>query len=130
MTRGPFIGRHSPKPYVSAHYNLERILQMRGETTQAGRLFRTALRYDLTHARAHNNLAVCVAAEQKYDKAKEHYGEAIRLEPDYILAFCSYGNLLARESQLREAEVPLSRGACDVNRQARSRGYWVNRRAR
>ncbi|MGE3536952.1 MAG: tetratricopeptide repeat protein [Candidatus Tectimicrobiota bacterium] len=66
---------------------------MRGQLSQAERLYRTALRWDPTCPEAHHNLGVVYQGQGHTEAALQCYQEAIRLQPDYAAAHYNAGVL-------------------------------------
>src|SRR5206468_7741868 len=60
---------------------------------------RIAIAVDPTNAVAHGNLASTLAAMGKFDEARDLYREALRLRPDYFLA---WSNLLFTSNYLSD----------------------------
>jgi hypothetical protein len=52
---------------------------------------------------AHNNLGVALVDQRKYDKAIDHYYEALRIQPGYAEAHNNLGVALAYRGRLQEA---------------------------
>jgi protein O-mannosyl-transferase len=53
---------------------------------------------------AHANLGWILAAQQKYDQAREHLEASLRLKPDNAQAQCNLGRLLSLQGKFGEAE--------------------------
>jgi tetratricopeptide (TPR) repeat protein len=85
------------------HYNLALLLSARGETAEAIRHNREAVRIDPTYAEAFNNLGANLAVLGRLDEAIQNYREALRIEPDNARAHNNLGRALEDERHLDEA---------------------------
>lgn len=54
-------------------------------------------------ARPRNQLGLALARQGRFDEAIEHYGEALRIEPDYVDAHNNLGAALAAQDRFEEA---------------------------
>jgi tetratricopeptide (TPR) repeat protein len=77
-------------------------LDKRGQTDEAIRNYREALRLRPSYADAHNNLGIALCKKGQIDEAISHYQEAIRLKPNYV-AHNNLGGALARKGRMDEA---------------------------
>lgn len=60
-----------------------------GDLKQALSFFETAARSAAQNAKARNNLGACLAALGHYGRAQKEFDEAIKLKPDYALAYAN-----------------------------------------
>ncbi len=72
--------------FAAAYYKLARAAGQRREYAEAAQLLRRTLLLAPNHAEAHNDLGTMLALQQDYKGAVFHYGEALRLRPDYARA--------------------------------------------
>jgi len=63
----------------------------------------TELRTRPRDSKAHNDLAVELAGERRYDEAIGHYQEALAIRPDFPEALNNLGNALALAGRRNEA---------------------------
>jgi tetratricopeptide (TPR) repeat protein len=68
-------------PTASSYNNLGLALDQLNRRQEATQNFRLALQLDPNLAMAHFNLARCLEAGRDYAGARQHYGEAFRLNP-------------------------------------------------
>ncbi len=87
----------------TAHVNLGRAIQDRGETQKAIHLYERAIEIDENNAMAHNNLGVVLGSMGKFDDALRHFAEALRIWPEYVLVYVNRGDLYAARGNLLEA---------------------------
>jgi tetratricopeptide (TPR) repeat protein len=66
-------------------------------------LFEHALNVTTGNYVAHNNLAICLAAQGKTSEAMSHYLEALNIKSDCVLAHNNLGALLAEHGRTTEA---------------------------
>ena len=80
------------------------VLFWRNSTT----LFEHTLKATVNNSVIHNNLGGVLLTQGKSTEAREHFAEALRIQPDYADAHYNLGALLAREGNEAEAISHLS----------------------
>jgi tetratricopeptide (TPR) repeat protein len=75
-----------------------------GKLEQAVAEEERALRIDPDLFKAHVNLISFYGRLRQFEKAKEHYGAAVRINPNNPESFHNYGVLLLQQGKYREAE--------------------------
>jgi len=86
-----------------AHTGLGVALDSQGQTVEAIRQFREAVRLQPGDADAHNNLGVALSKTGQTDEAIVEYQEALRLKPGDVKAHYNLGNALGRKGRVDEA---------------------------
>jgi protein O-mannosyl-transferase len=86
-----------------ARYNLGVALSMKGQTDEAIRQYREAIRLKSDYAEPHNNLGLALGKRGQMDEAIRQYQEALRLNPDYATAHNNLGIALGKKGQMDEA---------------------------
>ena len=80
---------------------------MQGDSEEAIRHFRSALRAWLDFADVHHNLGKALLLQGNGEEAIGHYRQAVSIKPDSFLAHLSLGNALARQGILVRGRGPL-----------------------
>jgi Flp pilus assembly protein TadD len=88
-----------------AHNNLGNEFSDEGQTDEAIKQLREALRFKPDFAEAHNNLGVALDKQDQRDAAIIEYRTAIRLQPDYTAAHYNLGKSLFNEGQTDAAII-------------------------
>jgi tetratricopeptide (TPR) repeat protein len=77
--------------------------QLSGDAARAKESYQRALQLDASRGDVHNNLAQLILADGHLDDAIEHARAALRLDPQNVLALCTYGIALQAAGQRNEA---------------------------
>ena len=90
-------------------YNLGVQLAAAGETDAAIAAYERAAAMT-PDPRPHNNLGLIYEERGDYEKARRCYLDALRIAPEFTLAYANLGNLLVKEGQLEEARQMYQKG--------------------
>ncbi len=98
----------TPKGGMESELALARLLERRGDTEQAARIYGVCLSKDPRNAQAHHRLGVIAAREGRFPDAEEHLQQARRLgRPDAEL-LSDLGYVYYLQHRLPEAEQTLN----------------------
>ena len=73
------------------------------EFDEVTRLFGKAIELNPRNAQAHYDLGTMLAMEDRSDEALSHLNAAIRLDSNFLMAYCNYANLCAKLGRLDDA---------------------------
>jgi Flp pilus assembly protein TadD len=102
------------KPKKIEALSMARLHEKRGQFEQAVKIYERELATSPKKAHIHHRLAVISAREGKWDKSREHFTEACRLEPRNSEILGDLGYALYLQHELTEAEACLL-AAVDAN---------------
>ncbi|MFQ5790759.1 MAG: tetratricopeptide repeat protein [Acidobacteriota bacterium] len=95
--------RINPKLHPAYHH-YGRLLLRAGRYEEAVEKLTRAVELDPRHAESHDQLAQAHEALHQTEKARQHYHQAIELDPLLANAFLHYGNFLMRRGDRREGQ--------------------------
>lgn len=93
---------------ADSHFNLGLVFNAQGRTDEAMSAYRHCLAL-ADHAQASGNLANLLKAERRFDEAEALYRQAVRLDPDYGLAWSNLGRCCSRMAALSKPKPQCGR---------------------
>lgn len=95
--------------FAWAHLILADLLDGRGESEEAIRHYRAALKADPARFEAAFNLGALHQRAGRWDEAAKYYAEVVRQRPDLVRASARLASMLANVGQLAQAEAVIRR---------------------
>ena len=110
--------------YPNAHYSLALELQKRGESEDAIRSYRRAIKFygARTDPQSHNNLGLLLSEQGKQEEAIRHFRISIGAQPSNFRAHYNYANSLIASGEYVQAKNSLQQA---VNVNGKYRKAWT-----
>jgi tetratricopeptide (TPR) repeat protein/peroxiredoxin len=98
---------------AEALYGIGSVYLNKGSTTEAQQAFQRVVQlhasYPETVPNAWNNLGLLSARKGDTDEARKYFGEALRINPDHLIALVNLGNLYRQQKDWEQARKILER---------------------